>query len=469
MAGNSTIKISAIHCQNLPTDPAHRLNNLELGGGALLDLGIYPISFAWDMLGPAERIAATGRLGETGADTEASVSMVHASGAVSTSTTTSRAAGPNTAHIVGTEGRIDIDATWYNPARFRLTNAAGEVVEEHVPAVEGRGMQYQAIAAERVVAGDTTALLLDLDESVAIMRALDDRLFVKAREQKEWTVLVEQYTELLSLLSGEAGSYDVHGVQEALKGLEAKGLISKKSRLALQAVLTELGLHASCSFTDEEYVALPELHAGVEYWHRTLSEQLLRLQEEPPDFADELYTLSRAAPCFQVMSLTKCHQFVLPAVTETLFHAQAFDFLMEMGDEIRLAKKDDEPLAIIDNNAIKTREKILFDYPATIKQESHALLDAVADLLVAHPEILLVEIQGHMESKGKDSVNLSLSQERADRVREFLEDAGVEPARLTAKGYGVTRPILCNKTEDCVGRSERIEFIILERAEESES
>ena len=304
---------------------------------------------------------------------------------------------------------------------------------------------------------------------IEIMRALDDRLFVKAREQKEWTVLVEQYTELLSLLSGEAGSYDVHGVQEALKGLEAKGLISKKSRLALQAVLTELGLHASCSFTDEEYVALPELHAGVEYWHRTLTKQLLRLQEEPPDFADELYTLSRAAPCFQVMSLTKCHQFVLPAVTGTLFHTQAFDFLMEMGDEIRLAKKDDEPLAIIDNNAIKTREKILFDYPATIKQESHALLDAVADLLVAHPEILLVEVQGHMESKGKDSVNLSLSQERADRVREFLEDAGVEPARLTAKGYGVTRPILCNKTEDCVGRSERIEFIILERAEESES
>lgn len=304
---------------------------------------------------------------------------------------------------------------------------------------------------------------------IKILRALDDRLFIKAKEQKEWTTLGTQYSELISLLSGEEGSYDARSVQEALKGLEEKGVISKKSRMILQAILTELGLHADCSLSDDEYVALPPLDAGVEYWHRALAARLLYLQEQPPDFEDELYTLSRTAPCFQAMTVEKCHQFVLPSITETLSHAQAFDLILELGDEIRLAKKANEPLAVIDENAIKTREKILIDYPATLKQESYAVLDAVAELLEAHPEILLVEVQGHMESKGKDSVNLSLSQERADRVREYLEDSGVEPARLTAKGYGETRPILCNKTEDCVGLSERIDFIILERAKESES
>ena len=166
--------VFADHTQRISDDPAHRLNALELGGGALLDLGIYPVSFAWDMLGAPTSIAATARLGGTGADTEVATIFTHASGAVSTTLSSSRAAGPNTAHVVGTEGRIDIDRVWYTPTSFRVTAPDGTVLEEFVSDIEGRGMQFQALAAEETIAGGATdSERLPIDETVAIMETLD--------------------------------------------------------------------------------------------------------------------------------------------------------------------------------------------------------------------------------------------------------------------------------------------------------
>lgn len=167
--------LTADHTQRISSDPGHRLNALELGGGALLDLGVYPISFAWDMLGEPLAITASARLGDTGADTEVATIMSHVSGALSTSISASRAAGPNTASIIGTEARIDIDRVWYNATSFRVVAPDGAVLEEYASDVAGRGMQYQAMAAEQyLAAGLTDSELLPLDESVAIMETLDE-------------------------------------------------------------------------------------------------------------------------------------------------------------------------------------------------------------------------------------------------------------------------------------------------------
>lgn len=167
--------VIADHTQRLPSNPEHRLNDLALGGGALLDLGIYPVSFIWDVLGAPTGIHAVGRLGDTGADTEVAASLAHASGAVSSFVTSSRAAGPNTATVIGTEARIEIDPIWYCPTSFRLVAPDGTVVEEYRSQVEGRGMQYQALYAERLIAaGRTDGDVLPFDESVAIMAALDE-------------------------------------------------------------------------------------------------------------------------------------------------------------------------------------------------------------------------------------------------------------------------------------------------------
>ena len=167
--------VFADHTQRISSDPSHRLNALELGGGSLLDLGIYPVSFACDVLGKPETVTARGRLGDTGADAEVATIFTHAGGAVSTSISTSRAVGPNTAHVLGTDARIDIDRVWYTPTSFRVVAPDGEVLEEYQSDVEGRGMQYQALAAERLLAeGKTDSDLLPLDESVAIMHVLDE-------------------------------------------------------------------------------------------------------------------------------------------------------------------------------------------------------------------------------------------------------------------------------------------------------
>ena len=166
--------VFADHTQRISTDPDHRLNALALGGGALLDLGVYPISFAWDVLGAPRAIVSSARLGETGADTEVATIFTHEDGAISTSISASRSAGPNTAHIVGTEARIDIDRVWYTPTSFRLIAPDGAILEDYISQVEGRGMQYQALAAQRyVAAGQTDSDVLPIDETIAIMGALD--------------------------------------------------------------------------------------------------------------------------------------------------------------------------------------------------------------------------------------------------------------------------------------------------------
>ncbi|MEL5991946.1 Gfo/Idh/MocA family protein [Microbacterium phosphatis] len=165
----------ADHTQKITDDPSHRLNALPLGGGALLDLGIYPVSFAWDILGEPTTVHAAARLGDTGADTEVATLMVHGSGALSTTVSSARGSGPNSAHIVGTAARIDIDRVWYSPTSFTVTAPDGTVLERYETDIEGRGMQFQALAAERFVAeGELRGRELPIDESVAIMGTLDE-------------------------------------------------------------------------------------------------------------------------------------------------------------------------------------------------------------------------------------------------------------------------------------------------------
>ena len=167
--------VLADHTQKISTDPAHRLNNIDLGGGALLDLGIYPISFAWDILGAPATVTATATIGATGVDDEVATIFTHEGGALSTSLSASHAAGPNTAHIIGTEARIDIDRVWYTPTSFRLVAPDGAVLESYESHIQGRGMQFQALAAERYVAsGANDSGIQPIDETVAIMGTLDE-------------------------------------------------------------------------------------------------------------------------------------------------------------------------------------------------------------------------------------------------------------------------------------------------------
>ncbi|MDB5538517.1 MAG: Gfo/Idh/MocA family oxidoreductase [Devosia sp.] len=166
--------VIADHTQDLPDDPAHRLNALELGGGALLDLGIYPISFTFDVLGAPKTIVATARFKATGADGNIATMFTYDSGAIALTLSSSDTAGRNIATIHGTDGRIEIDKVWYAPTSFRRYDSTGAVVETYTSSVTGRGMQYQAAELERLVAaGETAGAILPPSESVAIMACMD--------------------------------------------------------------------------------------------------------------------------------------------------------------------------------------------------------------------------------------------------------------------------------------------------------
>jgi predicted dehydrogenase len=165
--------VSAEHRQFLPTDPKHRLNALELGGGALLDLGIYPISFAFDILGAPTSVTATARFKETGVDAEIATMMQHKGGAISTTVSALDCAGPNVAIVYGSKVRIEIASVWYSPTSFRVVDYQGRLLEEFFEPVPARGMQFQAFEMERLVRTGTTSTLMAPDESVAIMETLD--------------------------------------------------------------------------------------------------------------------------------------------------------------------------------------------------------------------------------------------------------------------------------------------------------
>jgi predicted dehydrogenase len=165
----------ADHNQLLSTDPENRINSLALAGGALLDLGIYPVSFAHDLFGVPTQIAAIGQLSSSGVDRQTAIVLGFDKGRQAVLQTALDTPGANTAMVIGTAGRIQFDAVWYAPTTVTVFDGDGRVVERIEPAEKSRGMQYQAEELERLVeAGELGGSILPPSESVSIMETLDE-------------------------------------------------------------------------------------------------------------------------------------------------------------------------------------------------------------------------------------------------------------------------------------------------------
>jgi len=162
----------ADHSQALTHVP--RLVERDLGGGALLDLGIYPISLAHRIFGAPQSITAKARLNHEKVDATTSLIFEYAGGKQATLTTSFLGAGPVTASIIGSHGRIDIDGSFYGQTSFRIFNRAGEVLKNYDEKIAGMGRQYQAIHVEEcIAAGLTESPIMSLKESVEIMQVMD--------------------------------------------------------------------------------------------------------------------------------------------------------------------------------------------------------------------------------------------------------------------------------------------------------
>jgi predicted dehydrogenase len=166
--------VEADHGQRLSDYANPRHWEPSLGGGALLDLGIYPISFAHMVLGIPHKISASATFTDKGVDASSTVIFDYKDGAQAILTSNMMVSTPCRATICGTLGKIEIDRTFYNPASIRVIMHDGTTTE-YPSDYKGHGLREQAAEFERVVRnGEKSSSILTPDESILIMESLDE-------------------------------------------------------------------------------------------------------------------------------------------------------------------------------------------------------------------------------------------------------------------------------------------------------
>ncbi len=155
-----------------PTDAAHRVNDPALGGGALLDLGIYPLSIAAALLGPVQSVLAQAEMGPTGVDIQTAFSLRHEGGGMSLCSCSLKARTPAELTVSGTLGHVRMNTM------FHRTTSITVVTEQGARTIDtpylGNGYVHEAIEAGQCLrAGLLESSAMPLDETLALMGVLD--------------------------------------------------------------------------------------------------------------------------------------------------------------------------------------------------------------------------------------------------------------------------------------------------------
>ncbi|MFG3511174.1 MULTISPECIES: Gfo/Idh/MocA family protein [Streptomyces] len=159
-----------------PFPPSHRLRDPAQGGGALLDLGVYPVSFAHLLLGEPTSVSAQAVISAEGVDLQTVASLSWDSGALAALHCSLVGGTGVTASVTGTRGRIDIPAGFFHPDRFVLHRAGRDPEEFTADPADGprTTMRHEAREVMRALrAGETESPLVPLDGTLAVMRTLD--------------------------------------------------------------------------------------------------------------------------------------------------------------------------------------------------------------------------------------------------------------------------------------------------------
>jgi len=153
-------------------NPEGRLMNPGLGGGGLLDVGIYPITLAYLLLGKPREISSKAHIGATGVDEQAAILLKWSAGELALLHTAVRTMTPMEAFLLGTEGRIHMLRPWWRGTKYGL--AAGDEEQVFEAPFEGNGYQYEAAeVANCLREGKTESEAVPLDETLEIMEILD--------------------------------------------------------------------------------------------------------------------------------------------------------------------------------------------------------------------------------------------------------------------------------------------------------
>ncbi len=155
-------------------NPQSRQLNPELGGGALLDVGIYPLSLTSAVFGIPARVTGLAHLGATGVDEQVGIVLGYGQGQLAILSAAVRTNSPQEALLLGTEGSIRIHSPWWKSTALTLskTGQADEVVE--LP-YTSNGYNYEAAEVITCLrAGKTESDIMPLDETLAIMKTMDE-------------------------------------------------------------------------------------------------------------------------------------------------------------------------------------------------------------------------------------------------------------------------------------------------------
>lgn len=167
------LSIHADHGQRLADQGIARLVDPQLAGGALLDLGIYPISFAHMILGNPTSITSKAVMTDRGVDAQTSMIFSYDNGVQAVLTTTMIEQTPCRAVVAGLHGWLEIDRTFYNPASMRVIFNDGSVTE-YPSAYVGHGLREQAESFKQIVqSGAVESKVLTWKDTVDIMKSMD--------------------------------------------------------------------------------------------------------------------------------------------------------------------------------------------------------------------------------------------------------------------------------------------------------
>jgi predicted dehydrogenase len=158
----------------LPYDPAGRHFDLSLGGGVLLDAGVYPVTFAHMLLGTPDRVTATGSLFPTGVDAEAGLLLGYEDGRSAALTVSMRCPIPAYARVFGTSGWIDVVPPFLRPGAFVLHRKGTEPETVEAP-VQGHGYAAELAEVTRCVReGHPESLIVPLSDTLAVLEVLEE-------------------------------------------------------------------------------------------------------------------------------------------------------------------------------------------------------------------------------------------------------------------------------------------------------
>jgi outer membrane protein OmpA-like peptidoglycan-associated protein len=120
-----------------------------------------------------------------------------------------------------------------------------------------------------------------------------------------------------------------------------------------------------------------------------------------------------------------------------------------------------DPRVVYEDGEFKILDAVQFEHgSAKLEDDSHSLLDQVALMIKANPDVKRVRIEGHTDDTGPEDVNQRLSQQRANSVRRYLVDKGVSPQRLVAKGYGESKPVEEGTSDSARTANRRVQFVV---------